>query len=60
MNLSFEKFSKYFFWVAGLVATVGALPTVPDKLRFQYFRLYAPTEACFDKSWALPDIEKVK
>jgi hypothetical protein len=27
---------------------------------FPYFRLYAPTEAYFDKSWPLPDIEKVK
>ncbi|MCZ6652024.1 MAG: DUF1254 domain-containing protein [Planctomycetota bacterium] len=34
--------------------------TVPDKFWFPYFRLYAPTEAYFDKSWPLPDIEKVK
>jgi len=27
---------------------------------FIYLRLYAPTEPFFDKSWALPDIEKVK
>lgn len=26
---------------------------------FPYFRLYVPTEAYFDKSWPLPDIEKV-
>jgi len=25
-----------------------------------WFRLYAPLEAYFDKSWALPDFEKVK
>jgi hypothetical protein len=24
------------------------------------FRFYAPTEAYFDKSWPLPDVEKVK
>ncbi|HMQ94699.1 MAG TPA: hypothetical protein PKA33_05795 [Amaricoccus sp.] len=24
-----------------------------------YFRFYGPTEAFFDKSWALPDIEKI-
>jgi hypothetical protein len=24
------------------------------------FRLYAPTEAYFDRSWPLPDIEKAK
>jgi hypothetical protein len=27
---------------------------------FAYFRFYGPTEAFFDKSWALPDIEKVE
>lgn len=26
---------------------------------FAYFRFYGPTEPFFDKSWALPDIEKV-
>jgi hypothetical protein len=25
-----------------------------------YFRLYGPTEAYFDKSWPLPDLEEVK
>jgi hypothetical protein len=34
--------------------------TVPDKFWFPYFRLYAPTQAYFDRSWPLPDIEKVK
>ncbi len=33
--------------------------TNPDKGWFAYFRFYGPTEAFFDKSWALPDIEKV-
>jgi hypothetical protein len=32
---------------------------VPDRFWFPYFRLYAPTEAYFDRSWPLPDIEKV-
>lgn len=32
--------------------------TEPGKGWFTYFRFYAPTEAFFDKSWALPDIEK--
>jgi hypothetical protein len=27
---------------------------------FPYFRLYGPTEAYFDKSWRLPDIERLK
>jgi hypothetical protein len=34
--------------------------TVPGEGWFAYFRFYAPTEAFFDKSWALPDFEKVK
>ena len=34
--------------------------TVPGKGWFTYFRLYAPTEAYFDKTWKLPDIECVK
>ena len=34
--------------------------TMPDKFWFPYFRLYAPTQAYFDRSWPLPDIEKVK
>jgi hypothetical protein len=36
------------------------IPTVPGKAWFPYFRLYGPTEAHFDRSWVLPDIEKVK
>jgi hypothetical protein len=27
---------------------------------FAYFRFYGPTEAFFNKSWALPDVEQVK
>nr|WP_273415184.1 hypothetical protein [Pseudomonas sp.] len=33
--------------------------TVPGKHWFSYFRLYAPTEAYFDKSWKLDDITRV-
>lgn len=33
--------------------------TNPGEYWFCYFRLYAPTEAFLDKSWALPDIKKV-
>jgi hypothetical protein len=36
------------------------IPTVPGKAWFPYFRLYAPTEAYFDRTWVLPDFEKVK
>ena len=34
--------------------------TVPDRFWFPYFRLYAPTQAYFDRSWLLPDIEKAR
>jgi hypothetical protein len=33
--------------------------TVPGDGWFAYFRFYGPTEAFFDKSWALPDFEKL-
>ena len=33
--------------------------TNPGKGWFAYFRFYAPTEPFFDKSWALPDFEKI-
>ena len=36
------------------------IQTVLGKSWFTYLRLYAPTEAYFDKSWPLPDIEQVK
>jgi hypothetical protein len=35
------------------------IPTVSGKGWFAYLRLYAPTEPYFDRSWPLPDIEKV-
>jgi hypothetical protein len=34
------------------------IPTLPGRGWFAYFRFYAPTEAYFDRSWRLPDIEK--
>jgi hypothetical protein len=36
------------------------IKTTPGKGWFAYFRFYAPTEAYFDKTWSLPDIQKVK
>lgn len=36
------------------------IPTVPRRGWFAYFRLYAPTEAYFDRSWKLPDVVRVK
>ena len=34
------------------------IKTLPERGWFAYFRWYSPTEAFFNKSWALPDIEK--
>ncbi len=36
------------------------IPTVPGRSWFAYFRLYAPLEPYFERSWPLPDIELVK
>jgi hypothetical protein len=36
------------------------IPTVPGKAWFTYFRFYAPLEPYFDRTWPLPDIEKMK
>lgn len=35
------------------------IPTVPGRAWFAYFRLYAPTETHFNRTWTLPDFEKV-
>jgi hypothetical protein len=36
------------------------IPTVKGKAWFPYFRLYSPKKAFMDRTWVLPDIEKVK
>ncbi|MFQ5644000.1 MAG: DUF1254 domain-containing protein [Thiogranum sp.] len=36
------------------------IPTEPGRAWFPYFRLYSPKQAFLDKTWVLPDIEKVK
>ena len=36
------------------------IPTVPGKAWFPYFRLYSPKKTFLDRTWVLPDIEKVK
>jgi hypothetical protein len=35
------------------------IPTVPGRSWFAYFRFYQPTEAYFDRSWPLPDFERL-
>jgi hypothetical protein len=36
------------------------IPTLAGKAWFPYFRLYGPTEAHFNRTWVLPNIERVK
>jgi hypothetical protein len=36
------------------------IQTVPGEAWFTFLRLYGPLEPYYDRSWALPDIEKVK
>jgi hypothetical protein len=36
------------------------IPSVPGRAWFAYFRLYAPTEEHFNRTWTLLDFEKVK
>jgi hypothetical protein len=36
------------------------IKTLPGKGWFAYFRMYGPTQAYFDRSWVLPDIELVR
>jgi hypothetical protein len=36
------------------------IPSVPGRAWFPYFRLYAPTEAHFNRTWVLPDFERMK
>jgi hypothetical protein len=35
------------------------IPTVPGRNWFAYFRFYQPTQPYFDRSWPLPDFERV-
>src|SRR5262245_48433104 len=55
-----ESVDVYFGPTAPAGNESNWVQTVPDKFWFPYFRLYAPTQAYFDRSWPLPDIEKVK
>jgi hypothetical protein len=41
-------------------ANANYVQTVSGRGWFTYFRLYGPTEAYFDKSWKLPDIEHIQ
>jgi hypothetical protein len=50
----------YFGPIAPTGKEKNWIPTVPGRGWFAYFRFYAPTEPYFDRTWSLPDIEKVK
>ncbi len=47
MNFTFEKASKYFFWFAGAITTLGALPTMLSPV--EGFRFFTGL-SYFDKS----------
>jgi len=36
------------------------MKTTPGKAWFMYLRAYGPLKRVFDRSWVLPDVEKVK
>jgi hypothetical protein len=36
------------------------IQTLPGKGWFAYKRLYGPTQAYFDRTWELPDIEPIR
>ncbi len=50
----------YFAPVAPKGFEKNWIPTVPGKAWFAWFRLYAPLEPYFERTWFLPDIEKAK
>jgi hypothetical protein len=50
----------YFGPVAPKSFETNWIPTVSGKAWFAYFRFYAPLEPYFDRTWPLPDIEKLK
>jgi hypothetical protein len=48
-----------FFGPTRPAGTTNWIQTLPGKGWFPYFRFYAATEAYFDKSWQLNDIEEI-
>jgi hypothetical protein len=41
-------------------ANKNYIKTIAGKGWFPYFRFYGPSEAYFDKTWQLEDIEEIK
>jgi hypothetical protein len=62
MNLIINKDGSVDIYM-GPDAPVGKeknwIPTAAGKAWFPYFRLYSPKKTFLDRSWVLPDIEKV-
>jgi len=50
----------YFSPAAPVGHETNWVQTIPNEYWFTYFRLYAPTEAYFDRSWPMYDIEEIK
>jgi hypothetical protein len=50
----------YFAPIAPTGFEKNWIQTVPRRAWFACFRFYAPLEPRFDKSWPLPDIQKLK
>jgi hypothetical protein len=64
MDLEFNKNGSVDLYF-GPALPAGApkanwIKTIPGEGWFTYFRFYAPTQPYFDKTWQLPDIEKIK
>ena len=50
----------YFGPIAPAGMESNRIQTLSGRAWFAYFRWYGPTEACYNKSWRLPDIEQLK
>jgi hypothetical protein len=50
----------YFGPTPPFEANKNWIQTIPGQGWFTYFRLFGPTETYHDRSWKLPDIEKVQ
>ena len=49
-----------YFSSAQPAGAANWVQTIPGKSWFTIFRLYGPLKPWFDKTWKLPDIEKVQ
>jgi hypothetical protein len=54
-----RKIRQRRFVLDGEAVVIGVDGVSAGNFWFPYFRLFAPTQAYFDRSWPLPDVEKV-